>query len=218
MDDVPVGYIECRVLDCRAFDQQTYSSIRAMLNDVRRDLADTYVFFPDRVMSAVAGAAMYELADRFDTDIRILPDGKPVLMRDDVHMNVSHSGMVIAVVWSDRDIGVDVQEVVPMTGLENQVLSDGEKSRFCGHVDGDLFIDIWAVKESYIKMTGEGFSCPINTLDLTFDRSFVSPDPDYEFTVTHPIPGFSLAVCGALGRIPRTRNIRVNGPSSILSM
>lgn len=82
---------------------------------------------------------------------------KPVVKgRDDIFFNVSHSGNFVFICVSGQNIGIDIQKPVPFKEtLVNQITSMEERSSEDLDVVKHLN-QIWAIKESYTKLTGEG--------------------------------------------------------------
>lgn len=104
-----------------------------------------------------------------------MDNGKPVAFMDDkeIMFNVSHSGKYVVVAVGDKVCGVDVEGPRPMrqsvvdrcfTGLEQiavEKASNPEKA----------FVTIWTMKESYLKMTGEGIRSNLSNVETYFDES-----------------------------------------------
>ena len=95
--------------------------------------------------------------------------GKPFLFlnNSDIKINISHSGQVVVVAVSDREIGVDVQKVEP---VENDVFSyldfftvDEMKYIDSFSEKSDIFTVFWTRKEATIKRFGlricDGLRC-----------------------------------------------------------
>lgn len=179
------------MVDCRSVDEGTYDRLLSGLSDGRRALAESFRSPLDSVMSAVAGYCMETLADSLDTKVVKLQNGKPVFERDDMHLSVSHSGGLVAMAWSDGPVGVDVQESRPMGNIVSRILSPKESA-----VSDTILLSIWAAKESYVKMTGEGLSKDFRDITVYLDGEFVSPDPGYAFHHFEPCDGFVLQLCG----------------------
>ncbi len=98
--------------------------------------------------------------------------GKPFFPAfPDFHYNISHSGKYVVCAFSDRPVGIDLQEIPgkleqtlklarrffseqeysTMTDLLNNSDPAGEQTLF-------LFTRFWTARESYIKLTGQGLS------------------------------------------------------------
>lgn len=97
----------------------------------------------------------------FDTD----KYGKPYLKNySDVHFNLSHSERYVACIISDSPVGVDIEYIHDIDlnlakhyffGLEYEyILNNNDKKK--------AFFELWVLKESYMKMTGLGFSLALD--------------------------------------------------------
>ena len=93
--------------------------------------------------------------------------GKPSIVgHPEICFNLSHCRSVAACVVADRPVGVDVEEVRPFKeALARHVLSDDEYAMVVGSPRPDReFIRLWTMKESYLKLTGEGITCDLKTV------------------------------------------------------
>lgn len=85
--------------------------------------------------------------------------GKPYLPEyPDVHFNISHCDAGCAVAVADCPVGVDIQDIRPFSwNVAKRVCCAQEFAELERCVNRErLFAEIWAMKESYGKMTGEG--------------------------------------------------------------
>lgn len=185
--------MDCLVYDCRNMNDRTYDRILCRLSDERRRLAESFVFFPDRVMSAVAGLAMESLAESLDTKVRKLPNGKPVFIRDDMHLSVSHSGGLVAIAWSDSPVGVDVQQGMPLSDLAYRILCPKDD---VPDMSDETLLTLWSAKESYVKLTGEGMTLDFRDLHLYHKDGIRHSNPDLHFHTSRVCNGYALCICG----------------------
>ena len=87
--------------------------------------------------------------------------GKPELKDyPHIHFNLSHSGDMAACVISSADVGVDVQRIGPVKdNVAKRVLTAEEYAGFKNADNPDeFFCEVWVIKESYLKLTGQGIS------------------------------------------------------------
>ncbi len=92
----------------------------------------------------------------FKSVIKYLPNGKPIVS-DDLHISISHCGDMAGFVFSDRPVGLDLQD-------DNPKLASIAK-RFCSAEEFNWALDqphsltcftlIWAAKEAVFKIFGE---------------------------------------------------------------
>lgn len=97
--------------------------------------------------------------------------GKPFLSDyPSVHFNLSHSGSWVVCALDQHPIGIDVERIAPVdleisnrffsTAEQRQIIKKSPRHRL------DEFINLWTLKESYLKMTGKGISQPMNDFSV----------------------------------------------------
>lgn len=100
----------------------------------------------------------------------IVPDARGKLhlpQRPDIHVNISHCALGCVCAVADHAVGVDIQDVRPyQPRLALRCCTDGELRALenSGHPAVD-FTQMWAMKESVVKMTGEGLGRGMRTVD-----------------------------------------------------
>lgn len=98
-------------------------------------------------------------------------NGKPYLKgMEQYHFNISNTdGMVVCAV-SEVELGVDVEREKPFRkGILRKCAGPGETEYILGaeeKVQQERFFRLWTLKESYIKMTGEGMRIPLNEIEF----------------------------------------------------
>lgn len=106
-------------------------------------------------------------------------NGKPYLLNEEVvAFNISHSGdyAVLAYQKKNEPLGIDIQQIRPMrNGMERRVLFEGESmpEGLEQEERNQCLTRIWAIKESYVKMTGEGLACDFRNLYIDFERKII---------------------------------------------
>jgi len=83
-----------------------------------------------------------------------------------IHFSLSHSNNTAACAIAESEIGVDVQQVREVTDkVAARVLTKRELSAYYKSVNkAEYFCEIWTVKESYIKKTGDGLTFELKKL------------------------------------------------------
>lgn len=97
--------------------------------------------------------------------------GKPFFtLQPKIHYNISHSGDYILCIFAPVEVGIDIQihrkanyermleRMVPKELVTNILKSDNMVQEF---------FDQWALREAYIKWTGEGLSKDLRTISMT---------------------------------------------------
>jgi len=90
--------------------------------------------------------------------------GKP-LLKDypHIHFSLSHCKSAVSCALSDKEIGVDIQDVRPVTSrLANRVLTEDEFKQFINSKSpNEYFCKVWTIKEAYLKKTGQGIGAAL---------------------------------------------------------
>jgi 4'-phosphopantetheinyl transferase len=151
--------------------------------------------------------------------------GRPEIDRPSVgpplRFNLTHTrGMVACAVIRELEIGIDVEsparrvrhrEVAERFFGENEV-----KALLALAPERQLarFLDLWTLKEAYLKAAGRGISIPLSSFQfrisgeesprIQFDPELLSDDPaSWQFSLHHPGHGHTLAL--AIRRPDRLR-------------
>jgi len=132
--------------------------------------------------------------------------GKPYLRDKQISFNISHSGSWAVVVCYVNDAGIDVErvvnppyEIMPDTFTKNEI----KQIEDCGLQEkADMFYKIWTLKESYIKMIGQGLSIPLDSFSINIsDKNTISvkdnnrPSAGIDFRLFNPDSHHISAVC-----------------------
>ena len=96
-------------------------------------------------------------------------NGKPGLKELPIFFNISHCSGMAALALSDVPVGVDVETTRSVTdSLIRRTLSPWEQEYVVGQDRIARFLELWTLKESFIKMTGEGLRTSMNTVQFQF--------------------------------------------------
>ena len=163
--------VMCRYCDVQPLsDPELFSRGLSVLPwEERREQVMRFRFDKDRRLCLGAGLLLaYALrkAGVSDLSLRRLPNGKPVPADDPaIHFNLSHSGSLAVCALSGHPVGVDVepiQNVVPEVAAMCFQPAELEWMKASDNPDYS-FTRLWTRKESYLKLTGEGLSRPLDT-------------------------------------------------------
>ncbi len=129
--------------------------------------------------------------------------GKPVLKDTECSFNISHSGdyVVLAYQPQGEELGVDIQKIRPMReGMERRLLHEKEKMFLPEGEEVRLRYQnrLWNVKESFVKMTGEGLLRDLRTIRVDFENDTAISDEGKKayFTVWNWKDDYYLSICG----------------------
>ena len=172
---------------------------RRLLSDDERARADRFVFERDRRDFTAAHALLRSTLSRYAD---VPPDawrfetadgGKPRLAHHagSLSFNLSHThGFVACVVAHGCDVGIDVESIDRRLdpALANRFFSATETASIDAAPPEERverFLELWTLKEAYLKATGKGLSHPLDT--VVFD---MRNDGAVTF---HPPPGVDAA-------------------------
>lgn len=171
------------------------------LSEERREKINSRRFEKDKIQALGAGLLLdhglreYGLRER-SVHMAYGGNGKPYLAdHPEIHFNLSHSGTMAMAVFSDRETGCDVERVQEARmGVAQRFFAEAEleelKRQPPGEKKDELFFRIWTLKESYLKVTGEGMRIPLNSFSVCLGQS----PAGYEFR-EFSVPGYQAAVC-----------------------
>jgi 4'-phosphopantetheinyl transferase len=190
----------------------------ALLSEDERARRDRFVFPEDRrdytlahaLVRRMVGAAegVAPAALKFEANARGKPSRvTPAGERSDLQFNLSHTrGLVACAIARGADVGVDVERI-------DRDIDDGEIARrfFSPAERRDLdacdppersrrFIDLWTLKEAYLKATGAGLSDSLAAFSFAFpsesglEFSGPSAGAAWSFALYAPTPETRLAV------------------------
>jgi len=190
----------------------------AILSDAERARAGRFVFDRDRRDFIVAHALVRRTLSQYDRRSpeawRIDATGgqKPAIAGDNagaLTFNLSHThGLVACAIARDTSVGVDVESIERVTG-EHEIAQRFFSPIECRSLDAcepalyrRRFIELWTLKESYLKGIGTGLSHPLHTFSFIFDANggvtFDAPPDvaaaDWQFVLAAPSPRYRLAL------------------------
>lgn len=175
-------------------DGQGYQALYRRASQSRREKADSFRLTTDKYRCLVGEALLRQTLGTDEFTLALGEYGKPyVAEQPDFHFNLSHSGDWVVLACSDREVGIDIEQIRAdakieklarrhfTPGEQNYVFSDGES-----HM-ADRFFRIWTAKESYLKYLGTGLSKSLqsfNVLSMEFPHFF-----------TQTLEGCCLTLC-----------------------
>ena len=85
--------------------------------------------------------------------------GKPFLPQKDIFFSISHCKEAVAVVVSDREVGIDIESRNRRVSQEliERVMNEDEQRYITTHPEpATAFIELWTKKEALLKQLGTG--------------------------------------------------------------
>ena len=155
---------------------QQMEELLIMLDDERKKKVERIRHEKEKIRSLYAGLLLryvfiHEGHDVKEwTDIRVLQEehGKPYLKGiDDFHYSLSHSGNWIVCAVDKRPLGVDIQQMNPWKmNIAERFYAESEYGKLVS-IENEAertgqFYCMWAAKESFAKLTGNGIGSGIS--------------------------------------------------------
>lgn len=142
--------------------------------------------------------ALYHMQD---SKVFVDEHGKPRI--EELEFNLSHSGNMVICAVSEEPVGCDVEEIRKTSkGVAKRCFSDREQayvSQFTGEEYDRAFFRLWTMKESYVKMTGEGMRVPFETYEVTIEDTGAGVIRDGEMQTcsisTMELEGHIISIC-----------------------
>ena len=169
-------------------DPRLLSQYYNLLNSEERSRWGRFKFEKDRHQYLVTRAMVRYVLSQYQSEIyceewnfKTNRYGKPYITNHSIdislHFNVSHTKeLVVMAVTINREIGIDA-EYLPRAGrmldiagsffspLEIEQLNELPKDD-----QRDRFVDLWTLKEAYIKACGKGLAIPLDDFSISISR------------------------------------------------
>ena len=165
IDDNVASLDMCEALK-RVSVQRRDKALRYHSETQRRESVAAYLLLC-RLLSEEYGIEAYPTFDE-------ATNGKPFLADyPHIHFNLSHTRGV-----ADAPVGIDVERIRRYNDiLARRVLSEKEYGLLCNAAEKNVeFIRMWTMKESLLKLTGEGIRRELSEVDIH--------DGNYTFVTT----------------------------------
>ena len=176
---------------CLLEDPAAFDAAMACVPPSRREKALRFRSEKDRRLSLHAGFLLVKALVRDGTlqdlsegsGLRILTTekGKPRLPDyPEVHFSLSHAGTKVLCVTGDREVGCDLEQTARAElRVAKRFFSPEEWERIEASPEPkETFTRLWTLKESYLKVIGEGLLRPMNTFTVVpEDPPYVREDP-----------------------------------------
>jgi len=167
-------------------DETALADAVALLSPGEHTRYTRFVFARDRRDYAAAHALVRTSLSRYAEvaprawSFHEEPGGKPSLVADPcappLSFSLSHThGLVACAVAAGADVGIDVEQADRDVDdrVAQRFFSPRERDDLLGCASDALraarFIDLWTLKEAYIKAIGTGLSHPLDTIVFTLD-------------------------------------------------
>ncbi len=168
---VTLYFADVRVLS----DPEVYSRLYSAAPKDRKEKTDRYRFEKDKRLSLGAEAllrrAVRDAGLPDGTEVSYGGNGKPYLSNAlNFHFNTAHSGDLVMLAVSDKEIGCDLEEVRPIAlRTVRRACTDGEYARISvlsGAERDEAFLRLWVLKESAVKAMGLSLAKTLPRMEL----------------------------------------------------
>jgi 4'-phosphopantetheinyl transferase len=170
-------------------DEAEIHEALALLSQEERARHDRFVHARDRRDFAAAHALLRRVLSTYDDTspaawaFEATPAGKPRIARREaggpgLTFSLSHTrGFVACAVARGMDVGVDVESIdrgADGREIARRYFSAAEAARLDACPDAERaarFVELWTLKEAYVKAIGEGLSVPLDGFSFAFDEA-----------------------------------------------
>jgi len=158
-------------------NSKLYDKIYSLLPDYRKQKTDKMRFQKDKCLSVGVGFLLKKAVADFgfcgiDNRISYNEYQKPYFTDNSApSFNLSHSGTKVMCAVSSSPIGCDVEKVDEKhINVASKAFSESENKILNSSTDKvDTFFRLWALKESFMKLLGLGFSLPTSDFSIILD-------------------------------------------------
>lgn len=128
-----------------------YDAMFSALTSVQKERVLKKKVYEDRLRSVIGLALTNQFTAK--EELKYSEHGKPY-KEGGPYFNVSNKGDYVVFAVADREVGVDVEKIVPVRQrLIDYALSEEERARAVSDLD---FYRMWTAKESLVKCIGTG--------------------------------------------------------------
>ena len=191
------------------------------LDDSRWEKLQSLKIETDKLRSLTSGYLLHKMCENLkieNSQYSYGKNGKPYINGfENVAFNLSHSGEYAVLAYSEIGsektsvnlsaessslyaIGVDIQQIRTLRErMQERILHENEQvPEGLSPEEETLFLNrIWCIKESYVKMTGDGLALDFRKIFIDFEKKRVSADnrPQAVFAEYNDLQGYVMAVC-----------------------
>lgn len=98
--------------------------------------------------------------------------GKPYYKKDGIFFNLSHTREMVAVACANLPVGVDIEQPRKISEAAIKRSCTAMERKILQNVDNPQteFLKYWTLKESYVKMTGEGMQFSFDKIEFILEE------------------------------------------------
>ncbi len=91
--------------------------------------------------------------------------GKPFAKEVNAYFNISHSGDLVVCAVSDKEIGIDIEQIRPFNFRAAEKFTCPDELEYIRSEENGFF-NIWTLKEAYFKCIGTGLGADIKNVSF----------------------------------------------------
>lgn len=124
---------------------------------------------PESIRQLTVSQILSKLHETVEAEYTYGEKGKPYFKEEPIYFSLSHSGDYVFGVFSEREIGADIQYGKPdySERIVSRFFTEKEQKLWQGCSDKEarrrLFYKLWTRKEAYGKLTGDGIVAGLQT-------------------------------------------------------
>lgn len=205
-------------------DTEVFNMEYKNMPDYRKDKIDKFKFQKDKKLSLGAGILLNKAMDEAniaieDRIIKTMENEKPYLAKcPKFKYNISHSQDVAMLVFSDAEVGCDVEQIQDRSfdmKLAKRFFAKEEYDYINSFNDMELakeaFFKYWTLKESFMKVTGLGMKLALNEFRFVIDKDNIEVfqhinDKKYYFA-QGKYKNYIFSICSQSNNIDNNRHI-----------
>lgn len=174
------------------------------ISSKRRKKVMEYLHADDRKRCFGAGILLSKVLPLYGESpekITFEPNGKP--KSEKICFNISHSGTLVICAVNERPVGCDIEKIEnEPKGIAKRFFHHNEihyLQTFHNETRNEMFFRLWTLKESYIKMTGEGLHIPLKDFEILLNDEKIQVRRENKILPCHImeyfIPKYKVSVC-----------------------
>jgi 4'-phosphopantetheinyl transferase len=198
--------VKVYALDVSDFpDPRENEAIMKGIYSARKVKTLRYLKAEDRKLSMGAGILIRDILPEYGDSQDDLSTSKIGKLRGtNIQFNISHSYPYVILAVSSLDVGCDIEKVkIAPIDVAIRCFSKKELDYFSQCAEGEernlCFYQLWTMKESYVKMTGEGMRLPFNEFSVDLNEGHLRVVRNHHmepcFIENYMFCGYPIAVC-----------------------
>lgn len=172
--------LESDVLDSDEIFNKYYST----MSQYRKNKIDKLKKRSDKNLSLAVGIIMQKYLKQLDLNEQEMSystkvNGKPFFTDYcNLHFNASHSGNVAVCVFSDTEVGCDIQRLTNANrNIAKRYFTQQEYDYIFNNTNPDeAFTRIWSIKEAFLKLEGTGLGGGLSAVNVIIDSDTATID------------------------------------------